>query len=196
MQLFISQYLSLFFVLTPFFVVSVFLAMTGDLTEKQRRRLAFRVTFAVIVISFTIYMLGRYIFQVFGITLDAFRVGAGALLFLSAAALVQGGTGGKEEQQATGDIAVVPLALPVTVGPATTGVLLVMSAELNSLTEKLLAGGALLAAILSVGLLLYIAGYIEHWLGRTGLSILSKITGMIVASIAAQIMFTGIKGLL
>ncbi|MDD3925401.1 MAG: MarC family protein [bacterium] len=196
MQLFISQYLKLFFVLTPFFVISMFLALTGDFTESKRRRLAFRVTLAVIVISFTLYILGKYIFQVFGITLDAFKVGAGALLFLSAAALVQGGTGGKEERDNKGDIAVVPLALPVTVGPATTGVLLVMGAELNTLAEKLTAGGALLCAILTVGLLLYAAGRIERWLGQTGLSILSKLTGLILASIAAQLMLTGIKGLL
>ncbi|MGI6384040.1 MAG: MarC family protein [bacterium] len=196
MQLFISQYLKLFFVLTPFFVISMFLALTNEYADSKKKRLAFKVTLAVIVISFSIYLFGKYIFLIFGITLDAFRIGAGALLFLSAAALVQGGTGGKEEQFHAGDIAVVPLALPITVGPATTGVLLVMGAEMESIASKLLAGSALLCAILTVGLLLYAAGHIERWLGRTGLSILSKLTGLILASIAAQIMLTGIKGML
>ncbi|MDD2485534.1 MAG: MarC family protein [bacterium] len=196
MQLFISQYLKLFFVLTPFFVISMFLALTNEYADSKKKRLAFKVTLAVIVISFSIYLFGKYIFLIFGITLDAFRIGAGALLFLSAAALVQGGTGGKEEQFHAGDIAVVPLALPITVGPATTGVLLVMGAEMESVASKMLAGSALLCAILTVGLLLYAAGHIERWLGRTGLSILSKLTGLILASIAAQIMLTGIKGML
>ncbi len=196
MQLFISQYLKLFFVLTPFFVISMFLALTNEYTDNKKKRLAFKVTLAVIAISFSIYIFGKYIFLIFGITLDAFRIGAGALLFLSAAALVQGGTGGKEEQIHTGDIAVVPLALPITVGPATTGVLLVMGVEMESIASKLIAGSALLCAILTVGLLLYVAGHIERWLGKTGISILSKLTGLILASIAAQIMLTGIKGML
>ena len=196
MQLFISQYLKLFFVLTPFFVISMFLALTNEYTDNKKKRLAFKVTLAVIAISFSIYIFGKYIFLIFGITLDAFRIGAGALLFLSAAALVQGGTGGKEEQIHTGDIAVVPLALPITVGPATTGVLLVMGVEMESIASKLIAGSALLCAILTVGLLLYVAGHIERWLGKTGISILSKLTGLILASIAAQTMLTGIKGML
>lgn len=196
MQLFVSQYLKLFFVMAPFVVLSVFLALTGDFVESEKRRLALKVTLAVMVIGFTIYIFGRYIFQVIGITLDAFRVGTGALLFLSAAALVRGGTGGREECAGTGDIAVVPLALPLTVGPATIGLLLVTGVELESLSEKVVAGGALFAAVLTVGLLLCLAGRIERRLGRTGLSILSKLTGMVVASIAAQIIMTGIKGLL
>jgi len=192
MQLFIDTYLKMFFVLTPFFVVSVFLSMTRELPEGAKRKTALRVALAVIVIVFALFFFGRYIFAVFDITLDAFKIGAGLLLFLSAVSLVQGAAPFQKREE-VGDISVVPLAIPVTVGPATTGVLLVMGAELDTASTKFIAGGALLAAIVTVGLLLYLAGGLERRLGQTGLSILSKITGLMLASIAAQLVFTGIK---
>lgn len=65
--------------------------------------------------------------MVFGITIDAFRIGAGVLLFLSSISLVQGSFIKQTEEKQ--DISVVPLALPVTVGPGTIGILLVMAAE-------------------------------------------------------------------
>ena len=81
-QLFISIWIKLFFLLTPFFVMSVFLSLTQDLSAAGRRKVAAWLTVDVIFICFVLYFLGNAIFSVLGITLDAFRIGAGALLFL------------------------------------------------------------------------------------------------------------------
>jgi len=192
MQLFIDTYLKMFFVLTPFFVITIFLALTRHQNETGRRRIALRVAGAVVVIVFALFFFGGYIFSVFGVTLDAFKIGAGVLLFLSAISLVQGATPAQKGEE-SGDISVVPLAIPVTVGPATTGVLLVMGAELTSVPSKVIAGGALLCAVLTVSLLLLLSSGIERRLGQTGLSILSKLTGLMLASIAAQLILTGVQ---
>lgn len=189
----VTVFIRFFFLLTPFFVLSMFLSMTRDLEPHARQKLAVRVTLAVIVIAMILYFFGHTLFQIFGITLDAFRIGAGALLFLSAVQLVQGGDRTRMTAD-SGDIAVVPLAIPITVGPATTGALLVMGAELQEQTlQKLLGSLGLVLAILTVGLMLVISGQIERIIGRRGLSILSKITGLILAALAAQIIFTGIR---
>jgi multiple antibiotic resistance protein len=190
MQLFINDYLKLFFVLTPFFVISMFLTLTQDLDNYAKRRAAIRVTGSVIMISFSLYFFGQYIFTVFGITIDAFRIGAGTLLFLSAVSLVQG-TSARQNKNAIDDVTIVPLALPITVGPATTGVLLVMAGEMGSLATIMRSSAALLCAILTVGILLYFSDKLERSLGQRGLVILSKITGLILASLAAQMIFTG-----
>lgn len=195
LQAFLNLYLKFFFVLTPFFVTSMFLTMTKDFDSPQRRKIALRVMLAVITICFTLYLFGDYIFTVFGITIDAFRVGAGALLFLSAVSLIQGSVS-RSSGSAMEDVSVVPLAIPITVGPATVGVLLIMSGEAHGFSEKILTLSALLAAIFSVGILLYLSGQLERWLGTRGLAILSKITGLILASMAAQMIFTGAKNLL
>jgi multiple antibiotic resistance protein len=192
MQLFLDIYLKFFFVLTPFFVLSIFLALTRDYNESTRRRVALKVTLAVVLIVFALFMFGRYIFTVFGVTLDAFKIGAGILLFLSAISLVQGRRG-PDLHEEKGDISVVPLAIPITVGPATTGILFVLGAELRPITEKLTVGAAILCAVLTVGVLLFLASGIERRLGDTGLNIFSKLTGLMLASIAAQLVLTGVQ---
>lgn len=192
MHLFISIYIRLFFLLTPFFVLSVFLSLTRDIPPVERRKVAAWLIFDVILISFILYFLGNAIFSVFGITLDSFRIGAGALLFLSAVDLVRGNEGPVQADDA-GSITVVPLAIPITVGPATTGALLVMGAEVTSVWEKFIGCSALFAAVLSVGILLFLATPIEKLIGCTGLRILSKLTGLVLSALAAQIIFTGVR---
>lgn len=192
---FLSIYIKLFFLLTPFFVLSMFLSMTKEMDPATRKRLAMRVCLAVTVIGCVLSLAGNAIFSVFGITLDAFRIGAGALLFLSAVSLVRG-TRVEPTQDADGDISVVPLAIPITIGPATVGALLVIGAGVGSLTERMISIAAFICASLSVGLMLLAATAIERLVGRMGLTILSKITGLILSALSAQIVFTGVKGML
>ncbi|ACZ12091.1 MarC family protein [Sulfurospirillum deleyianum] len=194
---FFAIYVKFFFIMTPFFVTTIFLSMTKGIDEGDKKRLAIKVTLAISMTCFIILFFGKYIFELFGITLDAFRIGAGALLFLTAIDLVQKEI--KADVTCQTDIskhAVVPLAIPVTVGPGTVGALMVMGAEIDTLNEMLLGSSALLGAIVSIGLLLYLSGHIERLIGRTGLIVLSKVTGLVLAALAAQLIFTGIKNFL
>jgi len=195
LNLFISIWIKLFFLLTPFFVLSMFLALTQHMQAAQRRKTAFALTIDIILICCVLYFLGNAIFAVFGITLDAFRIGAGALLFLSAVDLVRSENTSAPNVDSR-SITVVPLAIPITVGPATTGALLVMGAEVTTAWEKALGLSALLCAVLCVGLLLTLATKVEDVIGETGLKILSKLTGLILSALAAQMVFTGIKNFL
>jgi len=195
---FTETFVKFFFVLTPFFVVSMFLALTVDMPKAQQRRTAVRTTFAVIVAAFTLFFFGNTLFAIFGITLDAFRIGAGALLFLSAVHLIQGTKTPikNPDDIEDGDISVVPLAIPVVIGPATIGTLLIMGAQITDTTVRIASSAGLLCAILCVGFLLFIAPHIQRVIGTIGLSILSKISGLILSALSAQIMFTGIKNFL
>ena len=199
---FFAIYVKFFFIMTPFFVTTIFLSMTKGIEESDKKRLAIKVTLAISITCLVILFFGKYIFELFGITLDAFRIGAGALLFLTAVDLVQ-----KEinaEPTCKTDIlkhAVVPLAIPVTVGPGTVGpgtvgALMVMGADMDGVEDLLLGSSALLSAIFSIGLLLYLSGHIERLIGRTGLVVLSKVTGLVLAALSAQLIFTGIKNFL
>ena len=192
---FVAVWLKFFFIFTPFFALSMFLSMTGDYTEKRRRRLAVMISVAVAALCIGLLFLGNQLFAVFGITLNAFRIGVGALLFLSAVGLVQGRKSPSEDNQEA-DIAVVPLAMPVIVGPATTGTLLVMGAGLGSVTEKAVGCLALLFAVVCLGVMLLLGTAIERGIGHRGLNILSKLTGIILAALAAQMIMDGIQGFL
>ncbi len=194
-QTFINYYLKIFFILTPFFVLSAFLSLTRGFQPAEKKRIALKVTIAVMISSFVFYLFGRYIFELFGITLDAFRIGAGTILFLSALSMMSGNDD-MENQSNNRDIAVVPLAMPMTVGPGVIGVLLVIGAEAGSFTEKLVIGAALFLAVVTVGIILYLSPIMKRLIGEQGLVILPKITGLFVSAIAAQIIFTGIQNFL
>jgi len=193
-SLFISLYMKLFFLLTPFFVLSVFLSMTEGMDVPTQHRLALRTTIAVLTAALILYFAGNPIFSTLGLTQDGFRVGAGALLFLSAVSLVSGKRQRPEPDDDV-DPAVVPLAIPITVGPATIGTLLVLGAELKG-TQQIVGAGALVAACLTVGTLLFSASAAKKFIGHMGLSVLTKITGLVLSAMAAQIVFTGIRGFL
>lgn len=199
MALFVSTFIQFFFLFAPFFVVSMFLALTRGHSQKEKRATINRAVLSAALISLVLFFFGTTLFEVLGITLDSFRIGAGCLLFLSAVSLVKDGvrnhaTGVPEQN--SDDIAVVPLAIPTIIGPATIGAILVYGAELKTPSEMLIGVSALIVAILTLGLLLHLSGQIEKILGKTGLNILSKMTGLILSAMAAQIVFSGIKNFL
>jgi multiple antibiotic resistance protein len=193
---FISEWLKFFFLLTPFFVLSVFLTYTSTFSIKEKQWVAIRVTIAVTIICAILIVFGGHIFSLFGITLDSFRVGAGVLLFLSGINLARdtGKTQAGGESMKT--MAVVPLSIPVTVGPATTGALLIAGADMRVQGIQYGVISGLLAGILSVGAILYLGSQIRRLIGETGIVILSRLTGLVLTAIAAQILFDGINGLL
>ncbi len=175
--------------------MSAFLSLTRGFQDYEKKRIAIKVAIAVMISSFMIYLFGRYIFELFGITLDAFRIGAGTILFLSALSMLSDKNDTARETN-NQDIAVVPLAMPMTVGPGVIGVLLVMGAEAGSVMEKIIIGGALFLAVVTLGIMLYLSAIVKRLIGEQGLVLLPKITGLFVSAIAAQIIFTGIQNFL
>ena len=193
---FFAVFVKFFFILTPFFIIAVFLAMTENETVEVRHALAVRITIAVVIISLILFFAGMTIFTTLGITVDAFRIGAGALLFLSGVSLVNGNLELPAAKRSIMDLAVVPLAIPVTLGPGSVGALVVMSTETTSLTARLLTALAIVVASLAVGVLLYLSAEIKRLIGRSGISMLSKLTGLILAALSSHMMFTGIAAYL
>lgn len=199
MSVFISVWLKFFFLLTPFFVLSVFLTYTAELTGQERRNMAIRVTVAVMIIVCVLLFFGSFLFEILGITLDAFRIGAGTLLLLSGINLAREGSRQSSQQTNFEDMkiaAVVPLAIPVTIGPATTGTLLVMGVDMKESGIHFPSIIGVLLAVLTIGLMLFLSAKVERLLGKLGITILSRLTGLVLTALAAQILFDGINGLL
>ncbi|MCL6416478.1 MarC family protein [Aestuariirhabdus sp. Z084] len=188
---FIHYFLKIFFIFTPFFVVSVFASLTKNLGAPEKNRIANKVTVAVMISSLIIFFAGETIFELFSITLDAFRIGAGAVLFLSALSMINGRSDVSADHGQ--EIAVVPLAMPITVGPGVIGVLMVIGAEVNSTQERITVALSLFCAVIAVGLLLRLSNR-ARFLNRPEVQvILTKVTGLFVSAIAAQIFFTGVR---
>ncbi|MBY4675871.1 MarC family protein [Marinobacterium arenosum] len=195
MSLLLSTWVKFFFLFAPFFVVSMFLSLTRGETPAARGKIANRAVMAAFLTSLVLFFFGTPLFEVLGITLDSFRIGAGILLFLSAISLVREGVRVHAEVPAEqrDDVSVVPLAIPTIIGPATIGTILVYGAELSGLDMALgLTGMVLALACLLV--LLHLASRLEKLLGNTGFNILSKITGLILAAMATEIVISGLLG--
>ena len=94
------------------------------------------------------------------------------------------------------NIAVVPLAIPVTCGPGTIAAVLVIGAESGSFTNQLACVAGLVCAFAILTTMLVLSAWVEQKLGRNVIIILSKITGLILSAMAAQLVFTGIKHIL
>lgn len=195
MTLILSTWVKFAFLFAPFFVVSMFLALTRTDSVAVRRSTANRAVFAALCISLVLFFFGSPLFILLGITLDSFRIGAGILLFLSAISLVRDGVRANAEMPAEqrDDVSVVPLAIPTIVGPATIGTILVYGAELHGLDIAYGLMGLVLALI-SLLVCLHLSTWLEKILGKTGLNVLSKVTGLILAAMASQIVLTGVHG--
>lgn len=192
MTMLFSLYLKMLVLYSPFFVLSCFISLSRGHAIRERKRLAWKIALAVLVSSLLLYLFGKHIFDVFGITIDAFRIGAGSVLFISALGMAQGKSV-VQSDNVQQDVTIVPLTIPITVGPGTIGALLVMGATQPAWSDKLIAMSGIGLASLTVGIVLYLSNQIERLLGDQGLQIVSRLMGLFVCALAAQIIFTGIR---
>lgn len=189
----------LFFIFCPFMTVSLFLGITRDFDSARRKSFAMKAMFTITALCLSFYFFGSVIFAIFGITLNAFRIGAGALLFLTAVEMVKGTSAPPSKSTDEDDDVqqvVVPFSFPIVVGPAVIGVLFVMGADVTNTTQKVAGAIAVVVAALVMGFLLVMATQVERWMGKAKLAVFSKITGIILAALASQMIFTGIKAFL
>lgn len=191
----ISKTIQFFFIMTPFFALSMFLTLTNGMEPGFQKKLALKITLSIIIINLIILFFGHLIFSIFGITVDAFRIGAGALLFLTAVQLNSGKISSIQINPDE-DISVVPFSIPIIIGPATIGTLLVESAAMKNFEIIVINIVAELLACLFIGTLLLTANFLEKILGKRGINILTKLTALILAALSAQMIFTGMRGLL
>ena len=196
-QLLTEVAVKLFFLLTPFFDLSMFVTMTQEMEPAERNRIARKALLNINLVCLILYFFGKYIFYVFGITVDAFRMGAGVILMLTAVEVMRGHSQNntKHMDNRDGDISVVPLTIPYVVGPGTIGMLLVMGGEECTWPERGMTTIGIVIACSLVGAMLCYSDIFMRVLKRHGLQILSKITGLVLAAIAAQSIGIGLKNL-
>ena len=191
----IAKSIQYFFIMTPFFALSMFLTMTSDMEKNAQRKLAVKITVSIIVINLIILFFGKMLFSLFGITVDAFRIGAGALLFLTAVQLNSGKVAASQIRPDE-DVSVVPFSIPIIIGPATIGTLLVESAAMRTVETAAVNIISELIACVLIGALLLLSDFLERILGKRGINILTKLTALILAALSSQMIFTGMRELL
>jgi multiple antibiotic resistance protein len=200
----VSAVVTLFVVVDPIGLAPTFVAVTAGLPKAARRQVALRAAIIAGVVLAGTALIGDWLLRQLGITLPAFRIAGGLLLFSIASEMVFGvriERQSKAAEQAIEEhvrnIAAVPLAIPLMAGPGalTATVLLAGQAAFRPLHLVILVG--VIATIAGLCLLVFrLATRIERGLGTTGSVLLSRLQGVLLASLAVQYVIDGIRAVL
>lgn len=187
--------IKLYALMTPPAVLSAFIGHTKDRTRQEKYRIALRCGLAIFIMGEMLLLFGLKIFSLFGFTLDAFRIGVGLLLFLTAIRLMNDDEDASlRHHKLEGDISVVPLAIPLGLGPSAIGTVIVLGVGASSTRDFIIDSVCLFAASLGMAVLLCLADPVKRLIGRTGIAVMSKLTALLLSAIAAQVIFSGLKG--
>ena len=194
---------SLLAILNPLTVAPIYLALTDGYTSEHRQSTLRRAITTGLIVLVVFSLLGGTIFQLFGITIHAFRIAGGFILFGIGADMLQAKqsrvrTTAEEEHEGTlkEDIGITPLGIPLIVGPGSITTVMVLTADAVSVAHA----GAVLAAIVVVLGGTYIVldqgERLVKALGQTGLNVMTRIMGLIVTVIAVQFVLDGVRPVL
>jgi len=179
--------------MAPFFAITMFLYLTKNFSTKRRQLDASKIAFSSFFLCIILIFFGQVIFNLIGITLHAFRVGVGIILLLDGISLVKGKIIPPNEDNQVEDIVIVPMTIPVLIGPAVIGTLMVISTELTYDMTLVYNLVAITISCFLIWLCLFLATSIEKYLGAQLINILSKMTGLYLAALASQMIVVGIK---
>jgi multiple antibiotic resistance protein len=194
---------AIFFVVDPPGVVPLFIAMTAGDAEDKRRHMARRASLVAFSLLAGFALFGGVLFKVFGITLGAFKVAGGLLLLVTSLDMLRARpsrTRSSPDEQREGmakdDVAIVPLATPLLAGPGAIATVMVLVARGKDWTYTVPVILSAAVTCLSAYLLLRVATSIDRVLGKSGLAIVERVMGLLLAAIAVQFMADGAKELL
>ncbi|MEO1640029.1 MAG: MarC family protein [Pseudomonadota bacterium] len=197
----IPAFTTLFIIIDPPGLAPVFIALTQGMTAQQRRSIALRAFMVSIGLMMVFLLLGEAVLGFVGISMDAFRIAGGILLFLTALdMLFQKRQARREESAAEGqaehqdDPSVFPLALPLIVGPGAITTVILLAGQADGTADMAAIAGVILAVLLIVLLAFLAAPAIERALGKTGLNIVTRVLGMLLAALAVQFVLDGLRG--
>lgn len=194
---FVTAFTTLFVVIDPFGTTPIFVAMTQEMDARTRRRTAYR-TCAVasgILVAFAAF--GEAVLGFVGISMEAFKVAGGALLFLTALDMLFERRTKRREDRAEveehPDPSVFPLAIPLVAGPGSIATIILLAGQhpgILGIAEATLV----MLAVMAVVLIFFLSGgLIARILGKTGLNVLTRLLGMLLAALSVQFILDGLK---
>ena len=196
-QFALVSFTSLLFIVDPVAVVPTYLIITQNETAAEQRRTAWRACVAMTLLLIVFAATGQLLFRAFGITLPAFRTAGGLILWYVASDMLRGERRtqeGREEMlegQAKEDVAITPLAIPMLAGPGAISTIIVLSSQARGPAQLAIVYGSILVTG-AVSLLVFGKAVLGR-LGKTGIRVLTRIMGLILAAVAVQLVLSGVK---
>jgi multiple antibiotic resistance protein len=190
---------SVFFLVDPFTVIPMFVAVTEDSSEPERKQVARRAAWTCAIVLSSFALAGSLIFKMFGITLPAFKIAGGIILLGIGLDMLQARPSGtkvtpEETQEGTNkaDASIIPLGMPMLAGPGAISTVMVLVGEAHHVWQH----GVIYATILLVSFVSYLvlagANRVRRYLGDTGIRIMTRLMGLLLVALAVQFVANGL----
>lgn len=201
---------AIFVILNPIMAATSFMSMTLTQSPAEQLRTARRTCTTIFIALIVFAVAGHLIFQMFRITVEAFRIAGGIILFqvglnmlrLQPLRIKQTEEERLESLKREGDIAIVPLGIPIICGPGSITTVIVLTSEIQWQLQKIAlmeSLGLFFSITASCVIFYYILTHAPKFMGKlkkTGIGVMTRIMGLILSVIATQFVINGIKGLI
>jgi multiple antibiotic resistance protein len=200
-ELFVSAFATFFVVIDPPGCAPIYAGLTSDAPRRERRMMALRATAVAAGILLFFALLGEDLLEALGISLAAFRIAGGIMLFLIALEMVFERRTRRRETRAQEvnddpaheDVSVFPMAIPMIAGPGSIASVMLLMAKSEGLSASLVVLAALGVVLLLTLLSLLAAGTLMRLLGHRMEAMLTRLLGVLLAALAAQFVIDGIS---
>jgi len=191
----ITAFVTLFVIIDPIGLAPLFVALTHGMDARTRRGIAIRACVIAALLLVLFAALGEAVLGFVGISMPAFRIAGGILLFLTALDMLFERRSKRREDQADErpDPSVFPLAIPLIAGPGAIASVILLTGEMGGLHGFATTVVVMLAVLAIVFALFMVAGLLERAFGRTGINVVTRLLGMLLAALAVQFVLDGLR---
>jgi multiple antibiotic resistance protein len=189
--------------MNPLGSLSIFLQLTKKFSSRHQRKIAIKCGFAMVTIMVVAIWIGSQLLDFLGITIDSFRFAGGIIILLTGLSMLESKESpishtpeddvAAEEQSS---IAIVPLALPITIGPGAISTLIIASTDYTSFFYKTWLSGLCVVLAFGMFLMLFYGHTVAKFVGESAIKTITRIMGMIIMAIAVGMLATGLTGLI
>lgn len=194
LAVYITAFVTLLVVIDPIGLTPMFVALTKGADKNHRRAVALRACVISVVLLTLFGLFGEAVLGFAGITLPAFRIAGGILLFLTALdMLFERRTKRRKGQKTDGnDPSVFPLATPLIAGPGSIATMILLTGQADDAAGILAVHLVMIAVVVIVLVFFLAAGLLERILGETGINVITRLLGMLLAALSVQFVLDGL----
>lgn len=190
---------SLFSIVDPFAALPVFLALAGGEPKEVQRNIALRAAMTCAAVLTVFAIAGAIIMKFFGITISGFKIAGGIILFGVAFEMMharESSTRSTREEtveaETKADVALVPLGLPLLSGPGAIAAVMVLMGKAETVPKKIVVHVAVIVVSALAFLVLRSGAHVSKVLGQTGIKLIGRVMGLLLAAVAAQFIIDGL----
>ncbi|MFN3955041.1 MAG: MarC family protein [Pararhodobacter sp.] len=192
-----AAFVTLFVVIDPIGLAPLFIALTGGMSPAERRAVGLRACIVAAILLTVFGLAGEIILAGIGISMPAFQIAGGVLLFLTALDMLFDRRSERRAGHATEvpDPSVFPLAMPLIAGPGAMASMILLVGETGWQWQGVLAVHLIMLAVVGLGFVLFLVAIpLERALGRTGTMVVTRLLGMLLAALSVQFVLNGMRG--